>query len=213
MQGDRFQGNFAIAARRFSILNLENVMQSTRRILLGTALAVGVGLILSPSALYAQKDAGSKARGEHSVPFWSSRASSRRITTARDYARDFHGYIVANPKPDPAVVKEVTTEIGRNLDEAKKHLAVMKKDFADDKDAVAGIEGLEKQLAAAFDHHKLLCECCEKQTFDAITAMKCCDDLASQLDKIVAEHDALMRKIAGKAAVSAAPAAPAAKKK
>jgi hypothetical protein len=103
-------------------------------------------------------------------------------------------------------VKEVTTEIGRNLDEAKRHLAAMKKDFADDKEAVAGIENLERQLAAAFDHHKLLCECCEKQTFEAITAMKCCNDLVSQLDKIVAEHDALMRRLVSKAAVPAAPA-------
>jgi len=187
----------------------ENAMNRTSHILLGTALAIGFGLILSPPAVYAQKDATSKALGGHSVPFWSSKASSRRLTTARDYAQDFHGYIVANPKPDPAVVKEVTTEIGRNLDEAKRHLAAMKKDFADDKDAVAGIESIERQLASAFDHHKLLCECCEKQTFDAITAMKCCNDLASQLDKIAAEHDALMRKLAGK---SVAPAALPAKK-
>lgn len=178
-------------------------MNATRRTLLGTALAAGLGFVVSPTLVYAQKDATDKALGRHSVPFWSSRASSRRITTARDYARDFQGYLAANPKPDPAVVKEATTEIGRNLDQSKKHLAQMKKDFAADKDAVAAIEGIERQLVAAFDNHKLLCECCEKQAFDAIATMQCCNDLATQLDKILAEHDALMQKIAGKAAVPA----------
>ena len=76
-----------------------------------------------------------------------------------------------NPKPDPAVVKEVTTEIGNNLDEAKKHLAQLKRDFAAHKDAIAGIEALEKDLAAAFDHHKELCECCEMATFTTRTAV------------------------------------------
>ena len=86
----------------------------------------------------AQPDAGAKARGEHSVPFWSSRSSARRISAASEYARDFQRYVAANPKPDPAVVKEVTTEIGNNLDEAKKHLAQLKKDFGANKEAVAG---------------------------------------------------------------------------
>ena len=98
-------------------------------------------------------------------------------------------------------MKEVTKEIGDNLEEAKKHLAQLKKDFADDKEAVAGIETIEKQLAAAFDQHTMLCECCEKQAFDAIATMECCSDLASKLDKLLADHDALMRKLAAKARV------------
>jgi hypothetical protein len=103
---------------------------------------------------------------------------------------------------DPAVVKEVTTEIGKNLDEAKAHLAQLKKDFAGNKEAVAGIESIEKQLAGAFDHHKLLCDCCEKESFDKIATMKCCSALADHLDKILSEHDALMQKLSPKTATS-----------
>jgi hypothetical protein len=44
----------------------------------------------------------------------------------------------------------------------------------------------------------MLCECCEKETFDGIATMECCSDLASKLDKILADHDALMRKLAAK---------------
>jgi hypothetical protein len=168
---------------------------------------IAATMVQLPDAAYAQKDAGSKARGEHSVPFWSSRSSARRISTAQEYARDFQRYLAVNPKPDPAVVKEVTTQIGANLDEAKKHLAQLKKDFAANKDAVAGIEALEKQLATAFEHHQLLCECCEKEAFDKIKTMECCADLAKQLDKILTDHDELMLKLSPK------PAAPAPAKK
>lgn len=177
-----------------------------KRLLLA-ASAIGILAMLLVGDAFAQKDATSKSRGEHSVPFWSSKASSRRITHARDYARDFHGYIVANPKPSPAVVKEATTEIGHNLAEAQKHLSQLKKDFADDKDAVAGIDALEKQLTAAFDQHKMLGACCEKATFDAIETMECCSDLATQLDKLLVSHDELMRKLARKS-TTPAPAAP-----
>jgi hypothetical protein len=175
-------------------------MKTKFQTLLCLLLAAVTSLALVPGPAYAQKDAGAKMRGEHSVPFWSSRASARRISAASDYARDFQRYVAANPKPDPAVVKEVTTEIGNNLDEAKKHLAQLKKDFAANKEAVAGIEGIEKQLAAAFDQHQMLCECCEKEAFDKIATMECCSDLAKKLDKILTDHDELMQKLSPKAA-------------
>jgi hypothetical protein len=175
----------------------------TFRILFCLALAAISSLALMPGLALAQKDAGAKARGEHSVPFWSSRASARRISAANDYARDFQRYIAANPKPDPAVVKEVTTEIGNNLEEAKKHLAQLKKDFGANKEAVAGIETIEKQLAAAFDQHKMLSECCAKEAFDKIATMDCCSDLAKKLDKILTDHDELMHKLSPKAATPA----------
>jgi hypothetical protein len=160
-------------------------------------------MLLTGHSVFAQRDAGAKARGEHSVPFWSSRSSARRISAAHEYARDFQRYVAANPKPDPAVVKEVTTQIGNHLDEAKVHLTQLKKDFAGNKEAIAGIESLEKQLVAAFDHHKLLCECCEKEAFDKIATMECCSDLAKQLDKILTDHDELMHKLSPKAATPA----------
>lgn len=80
----------------------------------------------------------------------------------------------------------------------------MKKDYADDKDAVAGITAVEKELATAFEHHTMLCAGCEKTSFDALHVMSCCDDLTKHLDKALAEHSALMRKLARKPAPPAA---------
>ncbi len=165
-------------------------MKSSSRMLLGVVATVAATMFAAP--LFAQKDAGSKARGEHSVPFWSSKASQRHFERARNYSYDFRGYVQANPKPAPAVVKEVTDGIGHNLAEAKKHLAQMKKDYATNKSAVAAIESLEKQVATAYEHHDKLMACCNDATFDAMKTMACCEDLGAEMDRLLDAHAKLM---------------------
>ena len=74
------------------------------------------------------------------------------------------------------------------VDQRKMKLA---HSFANDKDAIAGIEGIEKELTTAVNHNKEMVACCEHQTFDKIKAMECCIDLVKQLDKVHAHHVAL----------------------
>lgn len=176
-------------------------MKTSRRLLLGVVATVAATMFSAP--VFAQKDAGSKSRGEHSVPFWSSKASQRHFEGARNYSYDFRGYVQANPKPAPAVVKEVTAGIGHNLAEAKKHLAQMKKDYATNKSAVAAIESLEKQVAAAYEHHDKLMACCNDATFDAMKTMACCEDLGAEMDKILDAHAKLMESLTPKAVAPA----------
>ena len=176
-------------------------MRTSRSMLL--AVVATVAATMFAASLFAQKDAGSKARGEHSVPFWSSKASQRHFEGARNYSYDFRGYVQANPKPAPAVVKEVTTGIGHNLAEAKKHLVQMKKDYAANKSAVAAIESLEKQVAAAYEHHDKLMACCNDATFDAMKTMACCEDLGAEMDKILDSHAKLMDSLTPKAVAPA----------
>jgi len=108
------------------------------------------------------------------------------------------------PKPEPAVVAEVHKTLTGYLDEANKHLASMKKDFAGDKETVAAVESLEKELATAVAHHKAMIACCKDEKFDKAMAMSCCTDLAKQLDKIHVEHVDLMKKLSQKYAASPA---------
>ena len=89
--------------------------------------------------------------------------------------------------------------------DAKTHLATMKKDLAADKESVAAVENLDKELASAVSHHKEMIKCCENQTFDKIATMTCCKDLVKDLDKIHAEHAALMQRLAKKYPVAATP--------
>ena len=101
-------------------------------------------------------------------------------------------------------MKDIKTDLGRYLDDAQKHLTTMKKDFASDKETVAGVENLEKELASAIANNKAMIACCEDQKFDKVATMKCCTDLVKDLDKVHADHVALMRKLSQKYAASPA---------
>ena len=107
------------------------------------------------------------------------------------------------PNPEPAVVKEVKLELARYLEEAKKHLATMKKDFAADKETVAAIEKIEKELAVAVENHKSMIECCENEKFDKTVGMACCKDLVKYVDKVNVAHQALLKVLAAKHAAGA----------
>src|SRR5262245_54481427 len=170
-------------------------MNATRFARLCQSLAAGLVLAAASQFALAQQDAGAKIRGD---VYWPSRAASRHIESARNYAQEVQSYIAKAPQPEPSVVKDIKTALGSYLEEAQKHYATMKKDFAADKEAVAAIENLEKGLAAAIDHNKAMIACCENQKFDKIATMSCCTDLVKQLDKVYGEHVALMKKLGQK---------------
>lgn len=169
------------------------------------ALIAGLVLAVAPQITLAQggtsPGAGGKITGER---YWPAKATSRHITSAREYAQEFQNYVKTTPQPEPSVVKDIKMELGRYLEESKKHLATMKEDLKGDKEAVAGIESLEKELAAAAEHNKAMIACCENVKFDKIATMTCCTDLVKQLDKVHADHVALMKKLAAKYAATPA---------
>jgi hypothetical protein len=203
-QSDQDPGNFAIAAHGFNNLNEENAMNTTIRVLFVTAAVATLSFVALPKKVHAQasgfQDAGAKIRGDI---YWPGRASTHYVESARNYAQQVQSYVAKAPQPDPSVVKDIKTELGRYLDEAQKHLATMKKDLASDKEAVAGIEGIEKGLATAVEHNKAMIACCENQKFDKIATMTCCTDLVKQLDKVHADHVALMKKLSQKYSATA----------
>lgn len=136
--------------------------------------------------------------------YWPARGATRAIGRARESAQDFQNYVTKMPNPEPSVVKDVKVELATYLDEAAKHLAAMKKDFTGDKETLAAIAKVEKELGAAVENHKAMIECCENEKFDKIAGMTCCSDLLKQLDKIHAAHQDLMRKLSRKYAAPTA---------
>jgi len=170
-------------------------MNATSRSLLVAACAA---LLLIPSLATAQnpfRTAGEKISGE---AYWPGRATGQYVQSAQNYAQEYQGYLARTPRPEPAVVQEVSKTLGGYLDEANKHLVSMKKDFAGDKETVAAIESIEKDLAKAIDHNKDMIKCCENEKYDKAMAMTCCTDLSKALGKIHADHVALMKKLAAK---------------
>jgi len=181
-------------------------MNAKRLIEVGLTLVAGLALVAAPQFVLAQggtnPGAGGKITGER---YWPAKATSRHLTSAREYAQEFQNYVKTTPQPEPSVVKDIKTELGRYLEESKKHLATMKEDLKADKEAVAAIDSLEKELAAAAEHNKAMIACCENQKFDKIATMACCTELVKQLDKVHADHTALMKKLAAKYATPAKP--------
>ena len=161
-------------------------------------VAACAALLAVPQLATAQnpfRTAGEKITGE---AYWPGRATGQYIQSANSYAQEYQSYLARAPRPEPAVVQEVSKTLGSYLDEANKHLVSMKKDFADDKETVAAVESIEKDLAKAVEHNKAMVKCCQDEKYDKAMAMGCCTDLSKSLSKIHADHVALMKKLAVK---------------
>jgi hypothetical protein len=154
-------------------------------------------VVASIPLLAAAQDAGAKIRGEI---YWQTKKVTRSVNSARATAQDFQIYVAKSEKLEPSVVDDVKVELGRYLDDAGKHLAIMKKDFAKDKETVGAIEKIETDLAVAVDANKAMIECCANEKFNKVAGMACCTDMVKQLDKIHAAHQALMKKLTAKPA-------------
>jgi hypothetical protein len=180
-------------------------MNATFRVLSAAAALALITVVGLPNISNAQgsgfRSAGEKITGE---AYWPARATTRYLQSAQSYAQDFQAHVARAGRPEPAVVTEVSKTLTGYLDEANKHLVAMKKDFAGDKETVAAVEGIEKDLAKAVEQNKAMITCCQDEKFDKAMAMTCCTDLAKQIGKVHADHVALMKKLSTKHA--AAPA-------
>jgi hypothetical protein len=177
-------------------------MNATIRNLISAITVVGLSVFAQlAGAQNPFRTAGEKITGE---AYWPARAATRHIQSARAYTQEYQSYIARAPRPEPAVVAEVQRTLGGYLDEADKHLASMKQDFADDQETVSAVAAIEKDLATAVEQHKAMIACCQDVQFDKAMAMSCCTDLSKSLSKIHDDHVALMTKLAQKHGAAAA---------
>jgi hypothetical protein len=170
-----------------------------------TLLMAGAIIATAQIASAQIRDAGSKIRGDY-MPGDTVRSSYRSIQHARDYAYDYRAYVQEqrqNKQPiSAAVAKEHAEGIGHNIALTQKHLAEMRKHAAGDKETLAAIDSIDTHLKNASKHQAEMLEGCKGEVA-ADGTMKCCGDVAEDLDKAVAEHDKLMKKLAAKKAGSA----------
>lgn len=152
------------------------------------------GLILTSTSAFAQRDAGAKIRGEFGTGAYSStRSAGRYLQSANDGCQDLYQYTYTTPAVAPPVAKKASEDISKNVDAAKKDLGTVRKEAASDKAVLAKLDAIEKHLAAAMGHHKMMHEECCKDHVDAEKTADCCSDMITELEKAQAEHRALMR--------------------
>jgi hypothetical protein len=159
---------------------------------------VAIATLLSIPSAFAQRDAGSKIRGEYN--FYGGSAS-RSMRGARETSQAYRQYVRTAPqqKVNQEVAKEAADAIGNYITKAQKHMAWMRKqaETSNDKQALTSLDSIDKNLADAAKSHANLCEYCLKETVEAKGSMECCQEIDAALAAAIAEHDKLMKRLAG----------------
>lgn len=173
-------------------------MYIPRKLLIGGAI-----LALSVAALQgeamAQRGAAQKSLDMY-FPNWNNQSAQRRMRHARDYGRGLFDYSWRARSVNPQYATSEAAEVERNVQEARKNLKDVRKENSDDKQVVASLESIEKHLAAALKHHGEFCAACATEEGEDAKMMSCCNEMLTELDKAIAEHEALMRRLATTAA-------------
>jgi predicted amidohydrolase YtcJ len=155
-----------------------------------TAAAV----LFASQAAFAQRDAGAKVRGEYN--FYGGAASSA-MRSAGEYSANYREYAESAKPVNPEVAKEAADSIGQYITKAQKHMASMRTHAVGDKETLTALTSIDKHLAAAAKSHAEMRETCLKDNVDAGASMACCQTIDDHLAKAIAEHDKLMKRLAG----------------
>ena len=148
----------------------------------------------------AQKSGGGVTGGDRLRPgTWGSERASRSIQHARDNSHDVYRYSRDADHVDPVVAKAQSEELGHSIEKAQKDTKATRQELGNDPAALAALKSVEKHLAAAVEHHKMLHEECCKDSVDGGVCMKHCNMILAELDKAQVEQDALIREIETKA--------------
>jgi hypothetical protein len=136
---------------------------------------------------------------------------------ARESTGAFRDYMRYTQPAPPQVVREVppsvvvspriaqaaADEIGDYIFKSERHLAWMRRqaEASGDKETLASLDSIDRNLATAKKNHGVLCGHCASDNVDATAAMACCQTIDEPLTKAISEHDALMKRLAEKKSV------------
>lgn len=154
-------------------------------------------MLFASESAFAQRDAGSKIRGEYD--FYGKSAGSA-MRSARDYSGHYRQYAQTAPekKVNPEVAREAADSIGEYVTKAQKHFAWMRKqaETANDKETLTALNSIDKNLADAAKSHSEMRETCLKDNVDGTATLACCKVIDDSLAKAIADHDKLMKRLA-----------------
>lgn len=150
------------------------------------------GLVLTANTLWAQRDAGSKIRGDaYGAAFstWSGGAYQRN---AYHHARVLQ-QATSSGKPVPkAVATEQTDAIRHNLEAAKKHFAALRDKVKDDPTAIKLLDSIDQHHKKAIEMCGEIEAACATGEGDAVTVNNCCATAADELRAAQADYEKLM---------------------
>lgn len=121
--------------------------------------------------------------------------SQRSMRHARDYSSDLHNYSRDVKKIEPQVAKSESTKLGENIATAQHNLDALRKSAAGDAETLAALDAVQEHLKRAAKTHTALHAECSKDVVDGGVCTHCCNEITKELEKAMAEHSALMRKL------------------
>ncbi len=166
------------------------IWSAVMKSILYSVVAVFVALSVSSEAL-AQRDAGSKARGDV-YNFWNARSHNSH---AHQQAQSLYHYGQTKDVVPSAPAKEHITSVQQGVVASQKSLAELKKNHPDNKEALAAIakiEEIQKKVLAQCEHvQKELAA--DTANSEAISA--CCVELNHDLDSAASELNKLKKAL------------------
>ena len=158
---------------------------------------VTAAVLLASESAFAQRDAGSKIRGEYN--FYGNSAA-RSMRSARESSEAYREYVRTAPEKtvNAEVAKTAADSIGDYIGKAQKHMTWMRKqaETSNDKETLTSLTSIDKNLADAAKSHADMHETCLKDTVDGAATLDCCKVIDDSLAKAIAEHDKLMKRLA-----------------
>ncbi|MDC0936961.1 hypothetical protein OAS39_11800 [Pirellulales bacterium] len=169
-----------------------------KRLLTLGAVVLAAMLVAAPTDALAQgnKSPGGLTGGARLRPGTSAnQRASRSVRHARDYSRDIYHYSRVPAMIQPSVAKTESEELGRDIAKAQQEFAAVRQEVGSDPATTATLKTIDQHLAAAEKQHAMLhAECC-KESVDGTACMKHCNQILLELDKVRAEHDAMLRSM------------------
>ena len=144
-----------------------------------------------------------KARGDYSNKIFQAQSAGRSVRHARDYSQGYRSYAHQVPNVMPQCARQEAAGVGHNIMAAQKQFAEVRKESTD-KETLASLTLIDQQLVAASKAHEQMHEMCKMETIDGMSTMKCCADIDAALEKAIAEHEKMMKRIEGEMATTAA---------
>ena len=147
--------------------------------------------VLVSQVAFAQNEAGAKIRGDA----WNG----GRVQTYQRHAQDQSQMLYQYAQPQAPVskqeAKELVTGIRKNLTEADKALAALKKDHAKEPEIVKQIVMIEKHHAKAHEVCGMAEEHCLKEHGDHVAIADCCADMWHEIDHAQLETQKLLKML------------------
>ena len=129
-------------------------------------------VLLTAGSAFAQRDAGSKIRGEYN--FYGNSAGTA-MRSARESSQEFRTYAKATPTVNPEVAKTASDGIGDYITKAQKHFGYMRKqaEAGKDKETLTALDSIDTHLAAAAKSHNEMKDTCLKDHIEGQPVMEC----------------------------------------